>query len=415
MNKYPDSDTRDSIQKIKVSISIIKSVIQPINKGVSYEPEYRGESSNGRVYFEGTTLQNLQNYITDDQLALSVSLTIGHKNKNPVDEPRSYPKPRPLKFYDQDLKNFQDVTIHVLKNNKDEPKEIESNLNNNSTASITISKNKKDESTQEFVSDKKTTLHGHKFILAAASPWFRDIFLSGIKESTKNEVKICGVDPIISQLIFDFSYGKDIYIKDSTHCINILKVADRLQFKNIKVYAFSYLRNQVKKSNIFGIWEASDLYDCDETRALCEKYRKSGYPDIFMSPGWLSANDKCAISVIKIDGLQGIIDETRFYKAVLARREFAIQTVINLRKAKEKESEEKIAKAPHVTPTPSNVNIYEEIQKEAKDIKEDDKDNSCNSDTQTKTKTERLKRLENIRWENILKRNWKLYKSILKL
>ncbi|KAL0084590.1 hypothetical protein F4703DRAFT_1855142 [Phycomyces blakesleeanus] len=383
MGKYSTSDKGDSTEKIKVSLSIIKSGMKSIDKGFSHDFEFKGGSSYGRGYQKVTTLQNLQKYLTNDRLTLSIGLAIEQKNKNSLDGPRPYPKPQPLKFYDQDFKDFQDVTIHVFKDEIDESEEIES--------------------TEGLTSDEKATIHSHKFILAAESPWFRDIFLSGMKESTENEVKIRGVDPIIFQLIFDFSYGRNIYINDSTHCINILKVADRFQSKRIKDYAFSCLRAQINKSNIFDIWEASDLYDCDETRALCEEYMKSSYPDIFMSPGWLSANDKCAISAIKIDGLQGIIDETRFYKAVLARREFAIQTVINLRKAKEKESEEKIAKAPHVTPTPSNVNIYEEIQKEAKDIKEDDKDNSCNSDTQTKTETERLERLENIRWEKYIK------------
>ncbi|KAL0084700.1 hypothetical protein J3Q64DRAFT_1100504 [Phycomyces blakesleeanus] len=211
-------------------------------------------------------------------------------------------------------------------------------------------------------SNKKSTLHGHKFILAAASPWFRDTFLSGIKESTENEVKIRGVDPNIFKLIFDFSYGKDIYIKDSTHSVNILKVADRLQFEDIKVYTFSCLRGQLDESNIFDIWQASDLYSCGETRISCEEFLKDCYADIFEPPGWPAASNDYALKAITVDGLKGRIDERIFYKAALARRDISVQKMINLLKTKEKKCKKKVAKALPGTSTLGNVNIHEGIK-----------------------------------------------------
>ncbi|KAL0084712.1 hypothetical protein J3Q64DRAFT_1849136 [Phycomyces blakesleeanus] len=341
-----------------------------------------------------------------------LDVAIEQTTKNLLNGPRSYPQLLALTFHDQDIKNLQDVTIHVFKNEKDEPDEKKSNLNHGSTGSTNENENKKVEDTEGTISNEEATLHGHNFILAAASPWFRDIFLSGMKESTENEVKIHGVDPKIFKLIFDFSYGNDIYIKDSTHGISIIKVADRLQFKRIKVYAFSCLRAQIKNSNMFDIWQASDLYDCDETRKLCEKYMRSNYADIFVSPEWLATSDVYALKAIKIDGLKGIVDETVFYKAVLARREAATQKVIDLQKLKEEESGDEVTKALPGTPTPSNVNIYEKIQKEIKDIKGakgakdtkgESKDNDYTTDTQTETETEKLERLENIRWERYIK------------
>ncbi|KAL0085492.1 hypothetical protein J3Q64DRAFT_1860461 [Phycomyces blakesleeanus] len=443
---YPTSDKGDSTDKVRVCLSIIKSGIKTMDTDNVEE-----KIANGRGYDQFITLQDVQNYLTDDQLTLSINLTINQTHKNSLRGPRSYPKPQPLKFYAEDLENFQDVIIHVFKDENNESDKNESNLNHGSTDSINKNENKKVEDTEGTISNEKTTLHGHKFILATASPWFRDIFLSGMKESTDNEVKIHGVDPKIFKLIFDFSYGNDIYIKDSIHGISILKVADRLQFKRIKKYAFSCLRAQIKNSNIFDIWEASDLYDCDKTRKLCEKYMRSNYADIFVSPEWLATSDVYALKAINIDGLKGRMDETVFYKAVLSRREAATQEVINLRKAKEKELEDNMLKAQLGNPTPSGDNESEVVKgldegakdprEGAKDSEADDKNSEDASredtgekgkedsknngnekmDTNVKatdngwedlpenvkpvveTEEEKLERLENIRWEEYIK------------
>ncbi|KAL0084743.1 hypothetical protein F4703DRAFT_1942899 [Phycomyces blakesleeanus] len=445
-------DKGDSIEKIKVSISLIKAGMQPIVREFSRDFEFKGVLSGGRGYNEFITLQHLQNYLTDDQLTLSIVLAIEQKIKNLLGGPSLHPKSQPFNFSNQDLKNFQDVTIHVFNEKNDGSDEMETNFNHDSTASIRSNKRKRVESTEDIKSNKKITLHSHKFILASASPWFRDTFLSGMKESTENEVKIRGVDPNIFKWIFDFSYGKDIKIKNSTHGINIIKVADRLQFKIIKDYTFLCLQNHINKFNIFDIWETSDLCDCVETRRFCMQYMRSNYVDIFLSPGWLSANDEYALKAIKIDGLKGVMDETIFYRTVMTRRRAAVMELAKLRITKEKEWKEELLKAPSGSSTPSGEDeseIVKEVKEEAKvsegdvkvsegdakvsddnsredtggKVKEDSKDNGKEKmDTNVKvtdsggedslgnvkavveTEAEKLKRLEKIRWEEYIKK-----------
>ncbi|KAI9031583.1 hypothetical protein CLU79DRAFT_830855 [Phycomyces nitens] len=355
-------------------------------------------------------LKELNEYLVDDKLIITININIEKVFIKSSDEPRKYPKKPPLRITNAQFKDFHDITVHIFKNEKDTSPNPKDDFKRQS-GSI-LSKDKVKEAVDEINIDKGETIHAHKVILAAASPWFMDLFLNGMKETTQTEVTIHGVDPTIFQFILYFSYGEDVYIKDSAHAIGIIAVANRLQFHGVKEYAFSCLQSTISKSTIFDIWEASELYDRYKTKSECKDYMKKNCSSIFSCPERLTASDYCAIQAIKIDGLKAVISESIFYNAVLARRSAAIREVLGLREARIKEAEKERTRVADERSTLSNKNDSEisqdtkqdtnkdnkeEIEKEAKKNNEKNNGEGAKTDDERDTKEDKNKDIKEVK------------------
>lgn len=68
----------------------------------------------------------------------------------------------------------------------------------------------------------------HKIVLAAASPYFKAMFTSGLMESKMDKVNLQGVDPDSVSVLISFAYSGEILIKEMTVC-QILPVATMFQ------------------------------------------------------------------------------------------------------------------------------------------------------------------------------------------
>lgn len=68
----------------------------------------------------------------------------------------------------------------------------------------------------------------HKIVLAAASPYFKAMFTSGLMETNMDRINLQGVDPHSVSVLINFAYSGEILVKEMTVC-QILPVATMFQ------------------------------------------------------------------------------------------------------------------------------------------------------------------------------------------
>ncbi|KAI7863588.1 BTB/POZ protein, partial [Spinellus fusiger] len=109
----------------------------------------------------------------------------------------------PLQFDSRFISRFHDVTIRVFESEEEsEPGADDEDISNS----------------QVFYSSK--------LILATMSPFFEDLFTSGMRESTEKEVVLRGVDSKVFKVILDYIHTNKIDIGSIKDGANLLKEAD---------------------------------------------------------------------------------------------------------------------------------------------------------------------------------------------
>ncbi|KAI9031527.1 hypothetical protein CLU79DRAFT_259654 [Phycomyces nitens] len=169
-----------------------------------------------------------------------------------------------------------------------------------------------------------------KNLLAEASPWFRNMFLSGMKESTANEVVIRGIHPDIFGRLLDSIRGIDIDIHDIDHGLKLLKAADRLELQKQQELIFLYISMRINCDNVSKIWRTGDLFGYTKTQNVCREYTRIYYNDILKNSSWITIPGDEACNILSIDGLSEAVDETIFYQATLNWRNAAIEKVLGI-------------------------------------------------------------------------------------
>ncbi|OAD75220.1 hypothetical protein PHYBLDRAFT_72015 [Phycomyces blakesleeanus NRRL 1555(-)] len=187
----------------------------------------------------------------------------------------------------------------------------------------------KDEKETENVTSEAQIYYSNKHILIKNSAWFSNMFLSGMRESEDSRITIRGVDPQIFGRILHFIYTQEIPIESMKDSIDIIKVADRLQFDKVNTKAFNVLKDGISRHNVLETWRCKylrvqkraytpiDQYEYTEIQDLCYKYMRRYCGDILKSPEWLDTDGQQATKILKIDCLDIPVDETIFFEAVI--------------------------------------------------------------------------------------------------
>ncbi|KAI9019222.1 hypothetical protein CLU79DRAFT_254922 [Phycomyces nitens] len=277
-------------------------------------PHYLPKNKTSRTpdWISCVSLNTIQQYIINDRLTISVYID----NDSPcfVQKRQNFSEPRILRIDNEKFSQFHDITMHVF---EDEDGDLDLDLDG---------KVKGQNETQRSTGHQ--TFRGHKIILATASPWFENLFMSGM-ESRLGEVTIRGVDPEIFKRFLHYSYKQEIYIRSVSDALKLIKVADLLKFDEIRKDSFSYLQMRINSGNFWSIWKAADVYNCKTTQDMCQEFIKNNCPSVLGSPGWLTADYEYTLKALKIDSLPVAVEESVFFEAILDWREAAIERISN--------------------------------------------------------------------------------------
>ncbi|XP_041663515.1 kelch-like protein 41a [Cheilinus undulatus] len=102
----------------------------------------------------------------------------------------------------------------------------------------------------------------HRLILAACSPYFREIFFSEDgKEMDQKEVILENLDPGILEAIINYMYSAEIDINDN-NVQDILAVSNRFQIPSVFTVCVNYLQKRLSKANCLAIYRLGLMLNC---------------------------------------------------------------------------------------------------------------------------------------------------------
>uniref|UniRef100_A0A146LF72 Kelch-like protein diablo n=2 Tax=Lygus hesperus TaxID=30085 RepID=A0A146LF72_LYGHE len=164
------------------------------------------------------------------------------------------------------------------------------------------------------------TFEAHKLMLAAASPYFKAMFLSSLAESKQNIVTLNGLEPDMVGLLLDYAYTNQILIT-RTNVQALLSAANLLQILPVKEAACRFLENHMDAVNCIGIHCFGELHACSELQAKAKTYILENFSEVFHQDEFLTLSPVKLIELVSDDNLQVEKEEivfeavVRWYKA----------------------------------------------------------------------------------------------------
>ena len=127
----------------------------------------------------------------------------------------------------------------------------------------------------------------HRVILAAASPYFKAMFATGLKESTRKCVFIKDMEPDILQAVVAFAYDEDFFLpKDRV--LHLLIAADLFQMSVLCYECCSFLKAHLQPENCLGLRAIADMHNCPDLFEECTAYTAAHFEEVISCEEYLS-------------------------------------------------------------------------------------------------------------------------------
>lgn len=158
-------------------------------------------------------------------------------------------------------------------------------------------------------------VRAHKLVLAAASPYFKAMFTSGLRESSMSSIKLQGVCSYTFSRLLLFAYTGEITVNEQTVCA-LLPAATMFQMQHVIEVCCNFLKNQLEPSNAIGIATFAEQHGCMELLHTASQFIEQHFTQIAQEEEFLMLNPSQLIKLIHRDELN-VFDERDVYKAVL--------------------------------------------------------------------------------------------------
>ncbi|XP_037091200.1 kelch-like ECH-associated protein 1B [Pollicipes pollicipes] len=155
----------------------------------------------------------------------------------------------------------------------------------------------------------------HKLVLAAASPYFKAMFTSGLRESSMSSIKLQGVCTYTFSRLLLFAYTGEITVNEQTVCA-LLPAATMFQMQHVVEVCCNFLRNQLEPSNAIGIATFAEQHGCMELLHTATQFIEQHFTQIVQEEEFLMLNPTQLIKLIHRDELN-VFDERDVYAAVV--------------------------------------------------------------------------------------------------
>lgn len=162
---------------------------------------------------------------------------------------------------------------------------------------------------------EKETFYAHKVVLSAASPYFKAMFTSGLKECDMELIKLHGVCPTAMARILFFMYTGHIRVTEITVC-QILPAANMLQVKNVIEACCAFLERQLDPSNAIGIASFAEQHGCKLLSEKANQFIEQNFTKICHEEEFLQLSVMQLVKLIKNDALN-VQGERDVYDAVM--------------------------------------------------------------------------------------------------
>ncbi|XP_027020130.2 kelch-like protein 41a [Tachysurus fulvidraco] len=145
----------------------------------------------------------------------------------------------------------------------------------------------------------------HKLIMAACSPYFREIYFSEDgkeKSNTGKEVVLENVDPSIMDMIVNYLYSAEIDITDE-NVQDVLTVANRFQIPSVFTVCVNFLQKQLSLGNCLAIFRLGLLLNCPRLAMAARDYIAERFEILYNEQDFLEFNPPELFAIIGSDSL----------------------------------------------------------------------------------------------------------------
>lgn len=152
----------------------------------------------------------------------------------------------------------------------------------------------------------------HRLILAACSPYFRELFFSvDGKEVENKEVVLENLDPNIMELIVNYLYSAEIDIYDS-NVQDILALANRFQIPSVFTVCVNYLQKELTMKNCLAIYRLGLLMNCARLAMTARDYIADRFEAVAEDKDFLELAPPELFAIIGADALNVEKEEVVF-------------------------------------------------------------------------------------------------------
>lgn len=152
----------------------------------------------------------------------------------------------------------------------------------------------------------------HRLILAACSPYFRELFFSEDgKEVDKKEVVLDDLDPTVMEAIVNYMYSAEIDI-NVNNVQDILTIANRFQIPSVFTVCVNFLQKQLSKKNCIAIYRLGLMLNCARLAIAARDYIADRFDTLAKDPDFLELAHPELFAIIGADALNVEKEEVVF-------------------------------------------------------------------------------------------------------
>uniref|UniRef100_A0A9J7XX61 Kelch-like family member 41a n=2 Tax=Cyprinus carpio TaxID=7962 RepID=A0A9J7XX61_CYPCA len=154
----------------------------------------------------------------------------------------------------------------------------------------------------------------HRLIMAACSPYFRELYFTedGVeKKDSSKEVVLESVDPNIMDMIVNYLYSADIEITDE-NVQDIFAVANRFQIPSLFTVCVNYLQNKLSLGNCLAIFRMGLVLDCPRLAIAARDFIADRFETLSKDEDFLEFNAPELFAIIGCDALNVEKEEVVF-------------------------------------------------------------------------------------------------------
>lgn len=162
---------------------------------------------------------------------------------------------------------------------------------------------------------RNLTFTAHRIVLAAAIPYFRAMFRSRMKESTKNEIIMDGTDPDALMYLIAFAYTGKLKIQECK-VQSLLETAIYLQLNCVTDACFKFLVKHLSPENVLSLRLFAESANHVSTTELADRFIRENFDDVSSTAAFLDLPLSVLKALIRRDDLN-VTSEQVVFEAVI--------------------------------------------------------------------------------------------------